>query len=260
MIINKYLPQFILAIPFMIALIIYPVAVLRANRRFNQWPVYRTVLWMSGNLFALISVIGPLANRAHIDFTVHMMGHLLLGMLAPLLMVLAAPMTLLLRALTVKNASRLSSILKSQPSRICSDPIVASLLNVGGLWLLYSTNLYSAMLHSQFLHVLIHIHVFIAGYLFTISMIYIDPIHHRRSYIYRAIVFIIALAGHQILSKYIYAHPPQGVSSIQAESGGMFMYYGGDVIDIVIIIILCSQWFKSSRPRTSKLMKQQGLL
>ena len=68
------------------------------------------------------------------------------------------------------------------------------------------------MMHqSIFLHLFIHLHVFIAGYLFTMSMIYIDPARYRCSYIYRSIVLIIALAGHGILSKYIYAYPPIGV-------------------------------------------------
>jgi putative membrane protein len=101
------------------------------------------------------------------------------------------------------------------------------------------------------LHMLIHIHVFFAGYLFTVSMIYIDPIPHRTSYVYRAIVMVIALAAHGILSKYIYAQPPYGVPAAQAETGGMLMYYGGDAIDLVLICVFCFQWFRATRPRTS---------
>ena len=82
------------------------------------------------------------------------------------------------------------------------------------------------------------------------SMIYIDPARYRCSYIYRSIVLIIALAGHGILSKYIYAYPPIGVISAQAEIGGMLIYYGEDLIDIILIFILCLQWFRASRPRT----------
>ncbi len=107
------------------------------------------------------------------------------------------------------------------------------------------------MMHQNILlHLFIHLHVFIAGYLFTISIIYIDPAPHRYSYRYRAIVLIIALAGHGILSKYIYAYPPTGVVTTQAEIGGMLMYYGGDLIDIILIFIFCLQWFRASRPIT----------
>ncbi len=225
------------------------VCVYVSNRRFKTWPLYRTGLWMIGIVCASISVYGPIAKMAHVDFTIHMVGHLLLGMLAPLLMALGAPVSLLLRTLPVQTARKLTSFLKSWPARLYTDPLVASFLNIGGLWILYTTSLYHLMHQSVVLHVLIHLHVFIAGYLFTISMIYIDPMPHQRSYIYRAIVLVFALAAHGILSKYIYASPPLGVSQIEAETGAMLMYYGGDIVDAILIFILCYQWFKATRPR-----------
>ncbi|WP_412059659.1 cytochrome c oxidase assembly protein [Metabacillus idriensis] len=245
--------QLLLALPFVIALILYCLAVFLSNRSRKQWPFYRTVFWIIGVLLSLLSVIGPLANRAHMDFTAHMLGHLLLGMLAPMLMVLAAPMTLALRTLKVKQARWLIRVLKTLPVRVLSGPIVAALLNVGGLWLLYTTDLYASMHQNALLHIVLHFHVFIAGYLFTVSMIYIDPAPHRTSFVYRSIVLVLALGGHGILSKYIYAHPPSGVSAEQAEAGGMLMYYGGDAIDIMIIYILCLQWYRAARPRIREL-------
>jgi putative membrane protein len=169
-----------------------------------------------------------------------------------------APMTLVLRILNVTLARRLSRVLKSWPVRILCDPIVASFLNVGGLRILYTTDLYAAMQQNILLHVLIHKHVFIAGYLFTVSMIYIDPTPHRSSFVYRAIVLVIALAGHSILSKYIHAQPPNSVPAAQAEIGGMLMYYGGDAIDVIIIFILCVQWYRATRPRASLAMAQHS--
>ncbi len=243
------IPQLLLALPFLMALVMYILAVVVSSRRHKPWPIYRTVCWAFGVLFATIAVAGPLANRAHVDFIAHMFGHLFLGMLAPLLMALAAPMTLILRTLSVSFAIRLSKVLRSWPSRMLTNPVVASFLNIGVLWLLYTTNLYSLMHKSILLHLIVHFHVFLAGYLFTVSMIYIDPVPHRTSFLYRAIVFIVALAGHDVLSKYIYAHPPNGVLVDQAELGGMLMFYGGDIIDIVIIFILCLHWFRATRPR-----------
>ncbi|WP_087974612.1 cytochrome c oxidase assembly protein [Oceanobacillus rekensis] len=245
--------EFIMILLFVALLLIY-IGVGIASSRYlhlRKWPLYRYVFYILGILCVAASVIGPLANRAHMDFTAHMVGHLLLGMLAPLLLALSAPMTLLLRTLHVTAARRLSRMLKSQLMRIPSHPIVASFLNIGGLWLLYTTDLYALMNENFFLHLMIHLHVFLAGYLFTVSMIYIDPIAHRFSFVYRAVVFVIALAGHGILSKYIYANPPAGIPAAQAEIGGMIMYYGGDAIDIVLIFILCLQWYKATRPRMS---------
>ncbi|MDY8164062.1 cytochrome c oxidase assembly protein [Bacillus thuringiensis] len=242
--------EFLLLLLIVIIVMIYIIATVLSNRHHKRWPLHRTVFWILGTVCVATAVIGPLANRAHIDFIAHMLGHLLLGMLAPIFMVLAAPTTLFLRTLNVKTARHLSSVLKSWPIRTFSNPIVATFLNLGGLWILYTTNLYSAMHQNILLHLFIHLHVFIAGYLFTISIIYIDPAPHRYSYRYRAIVLIIALAGHGILSKYIYAYPPTGVVTAQAEIGGMLMYYGGDLIDIILIFIFCLQWFRASRPIT----------
>jgi putative membrane protein len=243
------LPQLVLALPFAIVFVLYMMAVVRSNQWYKPWPRYRTVCWTLGVLVAILSVAGPLAKFAHVNFTAHMVGHLLLGMLAPLLMALAAPITLILRTLRIPTARKVSKILKSSPSRFLTNPIVSSILNIGGLWMLYTTSLYSLMHENILLHLIVHFHVFIAGYLFTVSVIYIDPRPHRLSFWYRSIVLIVALAGHGILSKYIYAHPPIGVSIEQAESGAMLMYYGGDAIDIVLIFILCLHWFRATRPR-----------
>lgn len=250
---NSVTLEVMMSLPFIAALVMYIVAAKSSNRynHLRKWPLHRYVFWFFGVLCAAIAIVGPLADRAHTDFTAHMIGHLLLGMLAPLLLALAAPMTLLLRTLKVPTARSLSRILKSWPVSIPSHPIIATILNVGGLWVLYTTDLYIAMQQNMFLHLFIHLHIFLAGYLFTVSMVYIDQTPHRFSFVYRAIVLVIALAAHGILSKYIYAKPPFGVPAAQAEIGGMLMYYGGDVIDSVLIFLLCFHWFKATRPRMS---------
>jgi putative membrane protein len=107
------------------------------------------------------------------------------------------------------------------------------------------------MQENVMIHIIVHVHLFLAGYLFTISMIYIDPTPHPFSFLYRAAVLTLALSAHTILSKHIYAHPPLGVPATQAESAAMLMYYGGDVIDLALIFIFCWQWYKAARPRAS---------
>nr|WP_154893860.1 cytochrome c oxidase assembly protein [Paenibacillus xylanexedens] len=246
-------PQLILALPFALAFGMYIYGAVRSIRK-KSWPIYRTVLWSIGTLLAVMAVAGPLADLAHTDFVAHMFSHLLLGMLAPLLMVLSAPMTLLLKSLSTPLARRLTRLLRSWPSRILTHPMITSLLNIGGLWILYTTNLYSLMHENTLLYLVVHFHIFAAGYLFTMSIIYIDPMPHRLSFLYRSIILVISLAGHGMLSKLIYAHPPTGVPMDQARVGGMLMYYGGDAVDIVISFILCLHWFRATRPRTDLIM------
>lgn len=245
---------FLSVLPFIVAILCYILAAILTNRHYKTWPLSRIIYWTLGIIAITTAVIGPLAALSHTNFIAHMTGHLLLGMLGPLLIALAAPMTLLFRSLNVRAARLISSLLKSGPVRFFTDPFVATVLNIGGLWLLYTTGLYTIMHQNSLVFVLVHIHIFLAGYLYTISLIYIDPISHRTSFIYRATMLILSLAAHGILSKYLYANPPEGVPALQAETGSMLMFYGGDIIDAVLIIIFCYQWFKISKPKNETVL------
>lgn len=229
--------------------LLYSAAAVISGRKHKPWPLHRHLCWHAGLACAAAAIAGPIAERAHDDFTAHMIGHLLLGMLAPLLIALASPMRLLLRTLPVAYSRRIARILKSRPIRLLHDPVIAAVLNVGGLWALYTTDIYSWMQHHVSVHALVHLHLFLAGYLFTVSIVYIDPTPYRTSFIYRAIVLVTAMGGHAVLSKYIYARPPAGVPAAQAEAGSMLMYYGGDAIEIILVSLFCWQWFKAARPR-----------
>lgn len=227
----------------------YIYGVLYSNKKFREWPHHRSVCWALGVFCIVFSLVGPIANQAHYSFQAHMYSHLLLGMLGPLFIAFSAPITLLLRILPVNYARLLSKLLKSNYVKIISHPITATILNIGGLWVLYTTNLFQAMHTSTQLYIFVHIHVFLAGFLFTISILNIDPKPHRTSYTIRATLLILAMAGHSILSKWIYGHPPTGVSKVDAEMGGMIMYYGGDAIDVVIVIALCYQYYRKEKPK-----------
>ncbi len=236
-------------VPFTIFIVGYVVLSAISSRTYRPLPWYCYLCWILGVLCLLASVVGPIASRSHTDFTAHMIVHLLLGMLAPLLFTLAAPMTLILRTLGVNQARLLTRVLRSGLFQFLHNPLTAAVLNMGGLWVLYTTDLYSLMHQHHILHVLVHVHVFLAGYLFTSSMLLIDPAPHRASFQYRTLVLLAALAGHGILSKHLYAHPPAGVPAAQAEFGSMLMYYGGDIIDAILIFLLFTEWYRASRPR-----------
>lgn len=216
------------------------------------WPRRRSLAWLAGSVLAAATVGGPLAEAADTGYPAHMVGHLLLGMVAPLLLVLAAPVTILLRALPVPIARRLSRALSGRPVRVLTEPAVAAVLTVGGMWLLYATPLYPAMHHHRLLHAVVHIHVFVSGYLFTIAMISVDPLPHRRSYSHRAVVLVLSLAAHDILAKYLYAHPPLDVGTAPAAVGSMIMYYGGDVVDVTILVLLGAGWYRVTGPRRGR--------
>ncbi|MGG1878554.1 cytochrome c oxidase assembly protein [Paenibacillus cisolokensis] len=228
------------------ALLVAYIAAARATgRRLKRWPVARSICWALGLTSLAASLIGPVAKEAHHQFTAHMTVHLLLGMIGPLFIAFSRPVTLLLRTLGTSFARRLTRLLKSHYMQIISHPVMAALLNIGGLWVLYTTDLYAAMHESRFLYTLIHIHVFLAGYLFTASILANEPAPHRYRLPLRVIVLILEAAAHNILSKHLYAHPPVGVPLAQAETGSMLMYYGGDAVDIMMMTALGYQWFRS---------------
>jgi len=228
-----------------LAAVVYLGAALAENRRGGRgWPWFRAVLWLAGLGCVAAVLVGPLATLAHTEFPAHMLAHLLVGMLAPVLLVLAAPVTLALRTLHAVPARRLARSLGSGVSRFLSHPVPAATINVGSLWLLYATGLGAAMLQNPVLHYLLLAHFLIAGYLFTASIIGVDPAPHRAGFRLRLVVLVLAIGLHSALAKYIYVHPPEGTTTPAAELGGLVMYYGGDLIELVVVAVFFSQWYR----------------
>ncbi|MFF5996612.1 cytochrome c oxidase assembly protein [Lysinibacillus sp. KU-BSD001] len=214
----------------------------------RPWSLYRILFWVGGVLAITFSIAGPLAEKAHHSFVAHMYTHLLLGMIGPLFIVLAKPMLLVLRTLPVSLARVLTQFLKSAPARFISHPVTATILNIGGLWVLYTTDLYVWMHTSLLVFIVVHVHIFLAGYVFTTTLISVDFSPHKAPFHLRAVVLIVAIAGHNILAKWIYANPPSSVERLQAEEGGVFMYYAGGIVEIILIILLCYEYYKTVKP------------
>jgi putative membrane protein len=231
-----------------VAAIGYPAAVVAARRRGRWWSPGRAGCWYAGLAATATALFGPLAAAGHDRFSAHMAGHLLLGMAAPLLLVMAGPITLTLRALPVTGARAVARLLRAWPMRLLTHPVTAAALDAGGLWTLYTTDLYPAMHDRPWLHLLIQAHVLGAGYLFTAAIIGVDPVPHRPGRPARAAVLIAFLAVHGVLAKHLYAVPPAGVSPAHAYAGAELMYYGGDLLDLVVIAVFCLQWYTATDP------------
>jgi putative membrane protein len=230
----------VLALP----LAAYLIGVVVARRR-RSWPAYRTVLWCLGLAAVGAGALGPLADG---DFVAHVGAHLLLGMLAPLLLVLGAPLTLALRALPVRQARLLARLLRARLVRLLTHPVTAGMLAVGGMWLTYRTDLYELSAEHEWLHWAVHVHVLVSGYLFVASMVGRDPAPHRPAHPYRAAILLLYLAAHAILAKSLYAVPPAGIPLAEGERGAVLLYYGADAIDLALLTLFCHQWLLRRRP------------
>lgn len=234
----------------LLALVPAAWAYLEAVRRDvgRRWPRTRTLCWLAGLLALLAGSVGPLVAAAHTDFRAHAAAHVLVGMLGPLLLVGGAPVTLALRTLPVPTGRRLTALLGARPLRLLTAPAVAALLDVGGLWLLYTSPLLGLTQRHADVHLLVHAHLVLAGYLLAAVLVGRDPLPHRASYRHRAVILVAALAAHSILAKLLYAHPPAGVDPATTESGAMIMYYGGDVVELALAVLLCRRWFARPAP------------
>ena len=181
-----------------------------------------------------------------------MVQHLLIGMLAPLGLVLAAPLTLLWRNLPAPTVRRITRRLYSPGMRVLSHPITAGVLNVGGMGALYLTPLYAAMSSSSVVHHLVHFHFLAAGCLFTWSIAGPDPAPRRPRFALRLGVLLVSIAAHGYLSKLMYAHRwPRGThhSLEQIREAAQWMYYGGDLAEVLLAVALFAGWYQTRARR-----------
>ncbi|MCR2808699.1 MULTISPECIES: cytochrome c oxidase assembly protein [unclassified Microbacterium] len=245
-------PDLLLAVPIVLAAAMYLGGAWIQWQRARPWPWWRTAAWLAGVLAAAAGFVGPLAAAAHDDFVAHMGVHLLVGMVAPLLLVIAAPVTLALRSLHVTPARRLVRLLSSRPARVACALPLAAVLNIGGMWVLYTTDLAALIHQNPLAQVAMSAHFLLAGYLFTAAVIPMDPAPHRAAYPVRAGVLMLFLAAHSILAKVIYADPPSGVDAAVAQSAAQLMYYAGGVVDAVMLTVLCALWYRDTGRRLDR--------
>jgi len=242
-----------------LAVLLYAGAMWRSRRAGRGWPVRRLVLWTAGVGTAAICVVGPLATAGHDSFVAHTWAHLLGGMLAPLLLVLAMPVTLTLRSLAVTPARRLSRLLRSGPGRFVTHPVTALVVSAGGLWLLYFTPALNWMQASPLVHVLVQAHLLVAGFLFTAAVIDVEPRPHPSGRVLLVVVLVLAMASHSVLAKFLYAYPPAALPAADVRQGAELMFSLGGLIEAVVITIFCARWYTAAgRARTSGLARSRA--
>ncbi len=226
---------------------LYVYALFCLKQKGKAWHKWKSISFITGIVLLSIAVLPSIMHWAHQDLQGHMVQHLLLGMYAPIALVLGAPITLALKALPVKRARVLSTILKSNIFYLISHPFTALLLNTGGMYLLYLSPLYVKSAANPFLHYVVHIHFIAAGYLFVWSVIGPDPAPRRPDFLTRLFFLFISIALHALLSKAMYAYLFPFNSPYSAEQirvAAKSMYYWGDLSELLILIVLFTQWYK----------------
>jgi putative membrane protein len=210
------------------------------QRAGRGWPGWSTVSFVAGCTAVVVALAPPMHAYAGATFAGHMTQHLLLGMLAPLALALGAPLTLALRSLPRPLARRLGRALRSWPAHVLAHPLVALLLTNGGLVVLYFTPLYETSQRQPAVHLLVHVHFVLAGYLFTAIMVGRDPMPGRPSVGARVVLLGVSIAMHATISQLVYAGVWVQVDApiAQLRSGGELMYYGGDIAELMLAVAL----------------------
>ena len=180
----------------------YLLAVIRLRRRGDRWPVQRTVFWILGLIVLFYTTNGALNAYEAYLFSIHMLGHMFLMMLIPILLVLGAPMTLLLRSVRKRNDGSWGARewvmwgIQTPWSKLVTNPIVAAIIFAGSLWIFYYTPLFRWAAEDHLGHQWMIIHFLISGYLFSLSLIGVDPVPKRFPYPIRLVTLLATMGFH----------------------------------------------------------------
>jgi len=188
-----------------VALYIKGVAILK--KRGDAWPVGRTIAFALGIAGIDFATSGGLGVYAMYSFEYHMIAHMTLGMIAPIGIVLGAPITLALRTLPQGRTSEergprqiLVALLHSRVGILLTNPVIALALFDGSLFVLYFTDLFGNLMSSHAGHLLMNIHFILAGFLFFMIIIGVDPSPRRIHHLVRIVILFAAMAIHAFFS------------------------------------------------------------
>ncbi|WAL69103.1 cytochrome c oxidase assembly protein [Amycolatopsis cynarae] len=250
------LPVLLPALALLMLATAYLLLARRARRRnpAKGWNRWRTAGFLTGLALLGLALLPPLAELAHADFRGSMAQHMLLGMYAPLGLMLGAPATLLLRTLPTARARQLTTFLHSRYVRFISRPATALVLSSGSLFVLYFTPLYEATATHPVVHWLIHLHSIAAGCLFTYVIAGPDPAPDRPGVPVRLAYLGATIALHAALAQLIYGgHGTRIQAPVeQVQGGAEILYYSGDIAELLLAIALIATWRSERRLRPAR--------
>jgi cytochrome c oxidase assembly factor CtaG len=225
----------------------------------NPVPRSRTVAFlaaMTALAFALISGIGRYDTTL---FSVHMVQHILLTLVAAPLIALSAPITLILRLSSPPTRQRwILPILHSRPLRVISFPVTASIIFAGVMWTSHFSGLFNAALEDPLVHDLEHGLYLASALLFWWPAVGLDPAPWRLSHPLRIGHVFMQMTQNTFLafillnvSTVLYAHyatlvRPWGLSPIEDQNlAAAIMWLAGDMIFLSTIMILVAGWMRA---------------
>ncbi len=237
----------------------YLTGVVHLRRNGGAWPIGRAVLWLLGLVTILIATSSAVGVYDGALFTAHSIQHLLLQMLAPVPLALAAPITLALRALPRPGRRALLSVLHSRLVRFITKPLVAFAAFVISPFVLYYSPLYEATLRNDLLHNLSHAHYVALGLLMFSILLGLDPLPNRMPYIYRFLMIfalgpvhvllgVPIMMGNEIFAVDYYTELARSWGPTMLEdqqTGGGLLWVFGDVVVVAFLGGMFAHWLRS---------------
>ncbi|MBW9204998.1 cytochrome c oxidase assembly protein [Mumia sp. zg.B53] len=249
-----------------LGLALYVAGLRVMRRRGDTWPLGRTIAWMSGLLMVAWATFGGLGVYSHVLFSAHMVSHMVLSMVAPILLVLGAPVTLALRTLPgprqkgdVSPRAMLVSLLHSRFVSVVTFPLFAAAIFVGSLYGLYFTPIFENAMESHIGHGLMELHFLAAGALFYYVIIGVDPSPRRLAPLWRFVILLVTIPFHAFFSialmamttvvaggYYTSLDRPYATDLLEDQYlGGGIAWAMGEVPLVLVMGALFVQWFRS---------------
>ncbi|GHH85181.1 membrane protein [Streptomyces sulfonofaciens] len=250
----------------LVALALYGWGVLRLVRRGDRWPVGRTAAFTVGVLTVLLVMCTGLNDYGMVMFSVHMVQHMVISMLSPILLLLGAPITLMLRALPVAGRGRtgprelLLKLLHSRFMRVVTHPAFTIPLFIASLYGLYFTPVFDALMGSASGHIVMMVHFLLVGLVFFWPIMGVDPGPHRPGYVLRMLELFAGMPFHAFFGIAlmmastpmigVYRHPSASLGidalSDQTAAGGIAWAFS-EVPSVLVLLALLFQWYRSEQ-------------
>jgi len=261
----------------LVALYVKGVSILK--KRGDSWPVGRTVAFAMGIAVLDFATSGGLGVYAKFSFEYHMIAHMVIGMLAPIGLVLGAPITLALRTLPQGRTAdergvrgMLIAFLHSRYSVILTNPLTALALFDGSLFVLYFTNLFGNLMQSHPGHLFMNIHFLLAGYLFFHVIIGIDPNPKKIPHLVRIVILFAAMSIHAFFAIALLATttlidggyygslktPWLGDLLTDQHAAGAIAWGMGEVPIILALIATFIQWMRDDSREAKRIDRNEA--
>ncbi len=248
------------ALPLLASAVVWLRLVGRVDRTHpaNPVPRRRTASFLLGLAVIAVALMSGIDAYDTSLFSVHMVQHLLLTLVAAPLIALGAPITLLLRAATPEVRRRvILPVLHSRVLRILSFPVVAWVVFAGVMWGTHFSPLFDASLENPIVHDLEHALYLAAGLLFWWPAVGLDPSPWRMPHPVRAMYVFTQMPQNTFLAVTIlnsgavlYHHYATLVRSwgptplADQQTAGGIMWVGGDILFLSAMAAIIAGWMQ----------------